>query len=351
MIIFDKILEYYNKSLPFVVYRKPDTKLVNGIFCKTSQLFFTEDFSNSGFVFSPFYSTNKSILFSTENSEIINEEYEFNVKSTSTKLAQTTNEGKNDHIALVRKTIDKIRESELRKIVVSRKEEVLIHDVDIVEIYKKLLETYNNAFVYIWYHPKIGLWLGATPETLLEIKGANFKTMSLAGTQVNKKEPISWGAKEIEEQQLVTDFIEDQVKEISEELIIEKTETVKAGSLLHLRSRVQGTLKSDSTLKQLIRALHPTPAVCGLPRESAKAFILKNENYRRTFYTGFLGELNMGPDNFGKTSNLFVNLRCMEVVDGKASVFVGGGITKDSIAENEWQETVAKTATMKNILQ
>lgn len=351
MIIFDKIQEHQNKNLPFVAYRKPKSKKINGVFCKTDDLIFTEDFGDSGFVFSPFDANERSILFPIENSDFITYEYDFEVDSAPKKIFDTSSLDKKEHINLVQKTIDKIKESELKKIVVSRKEEVLISDFEIIDIYKKLLKSYTNAFVYIWYHPKIGLWLGATPETLLEINDDKFKTMSLAGTQVSKDGSISWGAKEIEEQQMVTDFIKNQVEEISENLSIEEAETIKAGSLLHLRSRVEGRLKSNADMKVLIRALHPTPAVCGLPREDARDFILNNENYNRTFYTGFLGELNMTHKNSENSSHLFVNLRCMKVLENKAQVFVGGGITKDSYAEKEWLETVAKTSTMKNMLQ
>jgi len=95
--------------------------------------------------------------------------------------------------------------------------------------------------------------------------------------------------------------------------------------------------------------LHPTPAVCGLPKNEAKSFILENENYDRKYYTGFLGELNSDVNGIN-TSSLYVNLRCMEIAKDEAIIYVGGGITKDSIPEKEWEETVRKTATMKKVL-
>ena len=108
---------------------------------------------------------------------------------------------------------------------------------------------------------------------------------------------------------------------------------------------------SNPTLKTLIRALHPTPAVCGLPRENAKQFILENEQYNRSFYTGFLGELNFQKNKtVSESSSLFVNLRCMNIIDKKVSIFVGGGITKDSNAKKEWEETVSKSKVMKRVL-
>ena len=143
-----------------------------------------------------------------------------------------------------------------------------------------------------------------------------------------------------------------------------KVETIKAGNLLHLKTRVSGLLTSN--LKEVVTVLHPTPAVCGLPKVTAKQFILNNENYNREFYSGYLGELNIKEKTTRNTnrrnvennaysavktiSNLYVNLRCMQLTDVKASIYVGGGITKDSIAENEWQETVNKTQTMKKVL-
>ena len=91
--------------------------------------------------------------------------------------------------------------------------------------------------------------------------------------------------------------------------------------------------------------MHPTPAVCGLPKQSAKDFILQNENYNRDFYTGFLGEINI----LNKT-DLFVNLRCIQIVDNIAYIYIGCGITKDSIPDKEFLETVNKSITMKRVI-
>ncbi|ARV16827.1 hypothetical protein BTO07_04560 [Polaribacter sp. SA4-12] len=309
---------------------------------------FTSEFTETGFVFAPFNSEENAILFPLENAAFINEdiliEEDF---SFNTIFEDATNSDKEKHIHLVEKTLDEINNNELKKVVVSRKEEVLLSEFDVLITFKKLLKTYKNAFVYVWFHPKVGLWFGATPETLLTISDADFTTMSLAGTQVYvDSDEVIWKSKELEEQQLVTDFIQNQLEPISSNLKIDKTETVKAGNLLHLRSRVEGNLNKKSNLKELIRKLHPTPAVCGLPREQAKRFINQNENYSRSFYTGFLGELNLE----NKNSSLFVNLRCMNIEEKTASIYVGGGITKESNAKKEWEETIAKSKTMKKVL-
>jgi isochorismate synthase len=137
----------------------------------------------------------------------------------------------------------------------------------------------------------------------------------------------------------------ENLKESIENLKVSEPFTVQAGNLVHLRTDISGKLKSNDSLENLINSLHPTPAVCGLPKTVALAFILQNERYDRSYYTGYLGELNIN-----NTTNLFVNLRCMQLKNSLVSIYVGGGITADSIPENEWEETVSKTEVMKKVL-
>jgi isochorismate synthase len=358
--IFNTITAFYKDKLPFVVYRKPNENNISGFFMNDDSLMFTENFTESGFVFAPFNVDEKAILFSSEKATFLEEELllkDFNFDENESLVDE---DSKEYHIKIVEKAIDEINKSDLQKVVISRKELVQLSDFELLLVYQKLLKKYQNAFVYVWFHPNVGLWLGATPEILLQISDANFKTMSLAGTQVANKDSEStsteqinvvWKSKELEEQQLVTDFIEKQLATISSNLKIDKTETIRAGNLLHLRTKVEGKLLEKADLKSLIRALHPTPAVCGLPRNMARDFIIKNENYNRSYYTGFLGELNLKKSDFEvQSSQLYVNLRCMEINHNKASIYVGGGITKDSIPKNEWKETVSKSETMKKVL-
>jgi len=350
--LFDKIKTHYSSKLPFVAYHKPNTDNVSAFFMEDIALSFVSNFEEKGFVFAPFSSDEKAIIFSEEKSLMMSEELQLEECILKDTILKPDNLFKEKHIKIVKKALEKIKTHELQKVVVSREELLDISEFDLVELYKKLLSSYKNAFVYVWFHPVVGLWLGATPETLLNIEGTSFKTMSLAGTQVDiQNKPLIWKSKELEEQLLVTNFIENQLVDIAGNLNTDKTETVKAGNLLHLRTKVSGDLNISSSLEELIRALHPTPAVCGLPRELARTFLFENENYDRSFYTGFLGELNLQDSkDTVKSSALFVNLRCMRIQNNKATIFVGGGITKDSNASNEWEETVSKAKTMKRML-
>ncbi|MCL6460875.1 MAG: chorismate-binding protein, partial [Flavobacterium micromati] len=194
-------------------------------------------------------------------------------------------------------------------------------------------------------------WLGATPEQLLKVKELNFETISLAGTQKDKgSSEIIWGDKEREEQQFVTDYLVSKLENVASQVQFTKPYSIKAGSIWHIKTDVSGVLNLDSSLKKVIQLLHPTPAVCGLPKEIAKSFILENENYDRSFYTGFLGELNCNFTNSVVSSDLFVNLRCMQIKDLQAHLYMGCGITKDSDPKNEWEESVNKSMTMKKVL-
>ena len=124
--------------------------------------------------------------------------------------------------------------------------------------------------------------------------------------------------------------------------------TQRAGHLLHLRTDIDGEMTGAEDLAELIQKLHPTAAICGLPRKEALRFIQNKENYSRDYYTGFMGELNAPMQG---ESNLFVNLRCMQLFpkEQKAWIYVGGGITASSDPEREWQETQAKSETMKRV--
>ena len=96
---------------------------------------------------------------------------------------------------------DKIIHSNLQKVVISRKQKIDKQDFNALDTFKRLGSKYATAFVYLWYHPKVGMWLGATPESLLSINGRSFETVALAGTQPYSSGDVFWGAKEQEEQE------------------------------------------------------------------------------------------------------------------------------------------------------
>lgn len=349
-LIFDKISESFSAELPFTCFRKPNSSSIKGFFCDTAEVHYAQNFNEEGFVFSPFDNLEASIIFHENNAQILEDVFNLEVLEETKNELKTIYANREEHLELVSKGINTITEGGIKKVVLSRKEDVQVLNFDLVTTFKRLLTTYHNAFVYVWYHPKIGLWMGATPERLVTLDGNEFATMALASTQTYEGDlNPKWGAKEKKEHQYVVDYIVSQIKDQSNGIILDefevsKTYTTKAGNLLHLKADIKGSI-GVFELKKLLKTLHPTPAVCGLPKEKSKEFILKNEEYNRSFYTGFLGEINVN-----EKTELFVNLRCVEFKKDRASIYVGGGVTIDSDPEKEWMETVSKTKTIKKIL-
>ena len=205
------------------------------------------------------------------------------------------------------------------------------------------MNLYPTAFRYIWYHPKTGLWCGASPEVLVKTDGQSFSTMALAGTQrFEKTNKPKWTNKEIHEHQSVIDVISDRLQKVTSVLKISKTYNRKAASVVHLCADITGILKrGKANLPNITSFLHPTPAVCGSPQSIA------NEGYDREYYTGFLGPVCEKK----ACSNLFVNLRCMKIDDKRVTLYSGGGITLASKPMDEWLETQNKLVTMLQVLQ
>ena len=335
-----------NANLPFVAFKKPNELKLTAWFQNDTTLHEIKNYTESGFVFAPFDAQKKSFLLKPSNELIASFEVS-TVENNSGFTSQKENvTSKSAHINLVEKTIDYILQNTLTKIVVARSK-TISKEINFIEVFEKLIHKYSSAYVYVWFHPKVGFWMGATPETLVKVQNTKFQTLSLAGTQKFAGNlEVSWGEKELEEQQLVTDYVLKNLAITAKSIQVSKVSTVKAGALLHLQTLIEGELKENVPLEKMISVLHPTPAVCGSPKNEAQAFILANENFDRSFYTGFLGELNQK----GLT-HLFVNLRCMQLISiNETIVYVGGGITAKSNPEKEWEETVAKTNTMESTL-
>lgn len=349
---FLKIRNHKEQNLPFVLYSKPNTSNLIGILQQNNTLYTVSDYSEKGFVFASF--DEKQLVLIPENeSEIITAEKE----TTSFEPIEIDDvsfdpEAKFQYEYLVAQGIQAIKNDEFKKVVLSRSEEVPLAEFDFVETFQHLVQLYPATFCYCFFHPKIGLWMGATPEKLLKANGNVFETMALAGTQKdNHDTEIVWQQKEKDEQQFVTDFIVKRLREFAASVVVSEPYSLKAGSIWHIKTDISGVLNENSTLEEVIDTLHPTPAVCGLPKKKAKAFIIENENYDRTFYSGFLGELNSSFSGKNASSDLFVNLRSMQIQENKAILYMGCGITRESVPENEWEESVNKSMTMKRVLK
>lgn len=344
-----KAQKHLAEELPFVLYAKPGSAQLTAFLQKDGQLHQTHDFSGSGFAFVSFDGRHQLII-PAQYSEIVAATFIPDSEAFRQTNTFKSPDSAKEFISLVQKGIDAIKNRNFEKVVLSRQEIVSLDSFDLTQIFTTLLHSYPNAFRYCWFHPKTGLWMGATPEQLLKVSATDFQTVALAGTQTFVSgEAIIWSVKEIEEQQFVTDYIIANFEKLGIPVSVSEPYSSQAGNLVHIKTDIQGSLKNVA-LSEILSALHPTPAVCGLPKRPAMDFIIANENYNREFYSGFLGELNMDFGNDNMQSDLFVNLRCMKIHENQAHIFVGCGITAASDPEKEFLETVNKSMTMKKVL-
>ena len=216
-----------------------------------------------------------------------------------------------------------------------------------LDTFVKACNAYPRMMIYLCHTPVSGTWMGSTPEILLSGQSQSWSTVALAGTMpiVDGVEPTEWSPKNQEEQALVAEYIRQIVKKHGKKAIEKGPYTARAGQLVHLKTDFLFQLKETKYLGNLLKELHPTPAVCGLPKKEACQFIPENEGYDRRYYSGFVGWL----DPEGHT-DLYVNLRCMEIRSTEAKLYAGGGILPSSEVHAEWEETGEKMKTMKNLI-
>lgn len=249
---------------------------------------------------------------------------------------------KEAQLKLLENTINALQAGEGQKVVISRYK-LIENKIAALELLRRLDKLYPQATVYLFSHPQAGTWIGASPENLLSVKDGLLKTASLAGTKLWAQRD-TFGEKEFKEQGIVTDEIKKQLAESGiENVKIANREFKKAGNLAHLYTEISAQVSTDLDWSSIAENLHPTPAVGGHPRQWALNFIQQNELYKRRYYTGYFGWVNKE----SKHAQFWVNLRCAEFLAPRhLAIYVGGGITAESNALAEWQETEDKSQTI-----
>ncbi|HAD98232.1 MAG TPA: hypothetical protein DCG19_12555 [Cryomorphaceae bacterium] len=247
---------------------------------------------------------------------------------------------------LIEKTRQHIAVEGWGKVVISRSQSFKLKESRPLEWFHALRQRYPNACVYLFQHPECGVWMGATPELLISGQAGELQSMSLAGTR-RKGQEHTFEPKEEEEQAIVTRYVSGILKDqkgVSEVQIHERDQLV-AGELVHFVNRITARYSGELEVDDLLKELHPTPAVGGFPKQAALDFISRNEKHDRSYYSGYLGLRT--PDAFA----YYVNLRCMQVYKDEVVLYAGGGILADSDPTDEWEETEAKLQTLLRVIQ
>lgn len=354
------------QNIPFVSYRLPlETEIVtlvqhHSLPVKVTDL--NDVVDKAGFVMAPFtarehqtwFLTPDCVFFDDEIDDIYIEKLANNnrfldLKKSACQLRTTSFD---EFLGNVATAVDAMKADEFHKVVLSKvRVEQLSDDFSGDQFFQKLCTKYPHAMVYLLHLPEVGCWMGATPEPLLVVEGERVKTVSLAGTQLATGKDLteySWAEKEIEEQGIVTGFVEQTLQNLGVKNYQKQgPENYQAANLIHLKTAFEFPQHElGSKFSDFLSALHPTPSVGGLPKTEAREFVLKHEQHDRSYYTGFLG-----PVNVNDKTDLFVNLRCLQLFDKQFVLYSGAGITSSSDPEKEWQETDNKMLTMMNAMK
>lgn len=321
------------RHIPFVLFSKPNEDCI--------QLYVQDASDHPSFLLHSFDSKIQKRIGDSNPLKISTKDFDFSssLKLKSTKKTAPIQE--KDYQKLIQNTIDFIQNTSVSKIVMSRLKVIENEGYNLFKTYRNLVKQHPSALVFLWHWPEEETWMGATPELLLSQEENQVKTVSLAATKLPENQ---WTPKEYEEQQIVTDFIIECFSDV-EDVQVYGPETVQAGKFQHLKSYISGCLPLDLPLTILLERLHPTPALCGMPKRDAFEFILQNEVHSREFYSGYLG---METPN---SKEYYVNLRSAQVFSNEIWVYVGGGITSESQPQKEWLETELKSGTIGNALE
>lgn len=296
-------------------------------------------FGKSGFVIAPFDGNPAGVVTIPNDGESCTPAEIFGTSHYTGDLYSfpTAATARDTHSKGVEEIKNLIGSGHLNKCVLARVA-VVENRIDLEKTFFNLCIAYPEAFVFFFSTPLSGTWIGASPEILMISDGNHIETMSLAGTR-RAGSNIGWDAKNREEQQIVTEFISQKLKDKGLDPEIGEVCTRKAGPVEHLMTRISASTRDGVQSEEIARILSPTPALSGFPREKAMQAIKCLESFDRGYYGGFCG-----PIDKDRTS-LYVNLRSMRVGSGKFCLIAGGGIMEDSIASDEWDETERKIET------
>jgi len=340
------------KQIAFCIYRFPKEEtlrlaIAQGILTPKSKKLWI----------APFINTSKAepVFLDVINTDEINNDFSNTLKLLPQKentyeIILPKETSKAEYFTSLDAFLDDIHSGKLDKAILSR---VILQNkpehFDVLACFEEIYTTYPDTFSHLSLLPNSEIWLGATPELLLNKEGNTIRTMTLAGTQARRDDSnYIWGKKELEEHTMTGLHIENNITKSKGEILSknENPYTIESGKVAHLRTDYIFKTPIDFNLTAFIKTLHPTPAVGGLPVANGLQCIAAHEGYDRTYYCGIIGETD-----FDTTAKLFVNLRCMQIGENKIAIYVGGGITSASIPEDEWQETILKSKTMMEIIQ
>lgn len=242
---------------------------------------------------------------------------------------------------------NKILMKEVNKVVISREIKIQCDTlINAESVLQKLLKQNKNSFVFS-YSKEGKVFLGATPEVLIQKEDEDVLSYALAGTILRsdendelQKETLLKDNKNRYEHQIVIDSITDTMKKFTDELTVDETKILTLKNLHHLQTRILGKSK-DATLLKWVKLLHPTPALGGNPVDKAIDLIRRYEKHERGLYAAPIGVMD------GSGNGIFIaGIRSVLIEKNMAYAYTGCGIVDKSDCKDEYIETNNKLKTI-----
>ncbi|MFB6088069.1 MAG: isochorismate synthase MenF [Haloarculaceae archaeon] len=243
--------------------------------------------------------------------------------------------------------VDRIERGDLRKVVLAQSQTVdLERPLSVSSTYGRLGDTYPDCYRFLFAPDDGGTFLGATPETLVSRDGRTIETQALAGSTGRGDTPAEdeWLARELQESEkdvhehrLVVEAIERQLDPYATTISTGERTVRTLDTVQHLETPVSAALAEDYHVLTLVEALHPTPAVGGLPPDAAWETIREAEKFDRGWYASPVGWFDAEGDG-----TFAVAIRSALARGDRATLFAGNGIVADSDPDREWDEVQLK---------
>lgn len=257
----------------------------------------------------------------------------------------------------VRQSIEMIRGGMLKKVVMARP--LQAHGnrpLDVPALLEYLGESCAECFRFLFeFMPGI-TFAGATPERLVSVAGGKFATAAIAGSIRRGGSPaedetlgghLLHSAKDQSEHTFVLEQIRETMLPFVLSLHMDSApKLLRLPNIQHLRTDISGTLKPPYNILNIVAALHPTPAVGGVPREAALRAIRQLEGFERGWYAAPVGWVDANGNG-----DFVVAIRSGIFRDNTATLFGGAGIVADSDPQKEWDETGLKIRFLLNAMQ
>jgi menaquinone-specific isochorismate synthase len=261
--------------------------------------------------------------------------------------SQTYTPNRADWRRQTRSAIERIQQGNLRKVVLAQSLSVqLQRTVPVADVLARLGQSYPSCHRFL-FHPQDGkAFIGATPERLVRLQGETVDTEALAGSigRGETTEEDEWLATQLRdskknatEHDIVVEAIREQLDGLTTEIETGTRTVRKLANVQHLQTPIRGTLTGEEHVLSLVEALHPTPAVGGLPPDEALRTIRDSEAFDRGWYAAPVGWFDANGDG-----TFAVGIRSAVANGSEATLFAGAGIVSDSDPDEEWDELQLK---------